>query len=363
MELRNNTYFWLVFVVLTLAMYLLQAGTFVDYKSQINVLLLPKNERIASNIGFIKNNLEYLFDNEYERRGLDRSGIETISKQDNTIITFEISANDQKELKNTDRKVVQDFFDIASQHYNIKSDLEMKLVGDVIVESQPKSFALALLISAVIGFVISFLVFWLTDVLDGIIEKISNITFSEEKILRATEEIESKVKGQKFEKDLKDENPKTKEKSQLVADDKIGKEDAKESEKEEVKETQEKEIANKTKGLSAIERLYRSYDAPSDLGKSKKQKSAPIQKAAPPSNLPIGNFEAVIETPKSEPKKEKSKPMKSSVPSNLPIGDNIVIIGGDDDEDKGESLTENVATEPTNEEYKKRLNQLLKGEL
>lgn len=342
-ELRKNTYFWLVFVVVTLAIYFVQVGSFVDYKSQISILVLPKNERIATNIELVKNNLEYLFKDEYKKKGIESGEIKIVSKKDNTIITFEISSNDQEKLRNADREVVQDFFDIASKYYSIKNDLEMSLVGDVVVESQPKSFGLALAVSAALGFLISFIVFWLTDILDGIFSKLSRVDVSQRVLSVQDLEMKNKILDSEVVKQDNDETPSIREELEI----------------ESIKKDREE-------GLNAIERLYSEYDQNHSFDLTQTQESIEGE-ILETEDKRFGAKEEVLEENEVE-KKEASNDAslgtsKGAAPSNLPISDNVVIIGGDAEENKESTPQESKSAEPTNEEYKKRLNQLLKGEM
>ncbi|MFC1645081.1 hypothetical protein ACFL08_03570 [Patescibacteria group bacterium] len=365
---RRSPYFWLVFVASTVIVFLILVKSFLNYNSKIDVLLLPKNEKTASNITLIKNNLEYLFDG----REINLSGgqkIETVSSDKNTIITFKTYSDSKQSVGALNKKVVGEFFAIASKHYNVKKDLEMRIVGKVVTNSYLGNVWLLIVISLLSGVVFAKLLFWLT----GLIEKFAN---NSRRDLVGGAKRFSQININKFKKNID------------------GQKDLSTITRDEAVDSLEASRRSKEDAASAVEEIYKKHD------KNDENVVHGIKKSYPPMNLPTSSVEATEEKKNTEIEKKdtkkvstkdeidweervkalknaenianknvvKNKPVvkeelkkKELVPSNLPIGDDGVF------EITAKSATKEEEKprdgEPTKDEYKKRLNQLLKGNM
>ncbi|MFC1608867.1 hypothetical protein ACFL2R_00685 [Patescibacteria group bacterium] len=385
---RKNPYFWLVFVVVTVVIFLVAAKSFSNYTSRIDVLLLPKNEKTANNITLIKNNLEYLFSKQEIKLSGDQN-IKISSDSKNTIITFKTYSDTKKSLGSLNKKAVTEFFNVSSKHYNVKKDLEMRIVGKISTKMYLGSIWMPVVIAVSLGFIISNLVFGLVYLIEKTSGRFSSNLVGGEKRF-------SQINLDKFKKNIDGQKKSSKS-------------------RDEVEVSLKESRRNGKRVASSVEEIYKKHD------KNDESVVTGFKKSHPPMNLPTTkesdskkesfdktqdrSTDKAQDKEKEEKKKDeidwenrlqelkgKSAGVKDAkkekkevsvsataggpVPSNLPIGDDGVfeITASDVKKesfdktqdrsiDKTQDREDIRKGEPTKDEYRKRLNQLLKGDI
>ncbi|MDD3497976.1 MAG: hypothetical protein PHH24_00525 [Candidatus Moranbacteria bacterium] len=277
------------------------AGIFVvlldsgKYFSNIDLLLIPKNEKTAFQIDKIRNNLVHIFEKKNER-----PEAELKIRDGDSILSIETESYIGSEAVSQAEKTSQEIINIASIYYNVKNDLDIRIIRGGTRKAESGIFIIALA-SVLIGGLISFCIQIVLNYLEN-----SAYIF-----LKRKKEAPDTSRGIE---------------NMLI------------------------------KNRSKIENLSGAFSKGYADEKFPTEKSGvePVyfKKAAFPQNLPM----EISEQSKQSQRIEETE----SVPGNLPF--EVM----EEPEGSGryfdEKLPEESSEEPTEEEYKRRLNQLLKGE-
>lgn len=327
-EQPKERIFSLYFFVITFIISIVAFLSFLDnnkkYHSEISIILIPKSEKAASDSEHIVENLKVLptklsfynklvRDNENikddlsglsddQRRSMWNNDLQITREEGSSIITIDVIKEDSTEAKMLSKAVTANLLNIAGFYYDIKSDIDIRIIESPIVYSAFDNWASIILLSLAIGFLISFLV---NSVLCLFFSYFQRKKDGPRKIFRETT---------------------WKKKDDLI--------------KESGKLSEEKILPEKK---IIPEKKQEEKHLPSPVAK------IPQKGASAPENLPFVDEEyfrnniiknsgsAIKEIPAEKPLVYKAEEVKKEEPE--------------------------LYREPTREEFKKRLNQLLKGEL
>ncbi len=313
---RFNAYFLFTALAFAISAYLFIMSGNYSYVSQADVLLTPKNVKTALYIDKIKNNLVEIFDNKY--LGED-SEFRIVSNGDNTLLRIAVEDNSKDLANNLMQEKINDFIGTVSDSYDVDKDLDVKII-DRNVYKKDKNVFIVSIISLLSGVALAFVL----QVGLELAEK-----FSAAGIKRRNFE-----SGEMSEEELKKIFDFDREKIKRLSVD-----FEKESEVEkDVKEKSEEKYDNLTK--SSIPKKGKEAKEVSGDENITERKVGNIFKTAPtPRNLPIAEEYDV--------EKGATENLKDNLENN--------------NNEKNNSAPSDEY-EPTEEEFKKRLNQLLRGE-
>ena len=315
-----SKYFAFLFLLLTLAIFFSLLGNFRTYQSQISIIVLPKSPALCAQSESLVQNFEMLprtlsF---YNRILKDNSeikdqfaGFSDAAKKEawNKNLTIKRKGDSQMleitvHSRNNDAALIAhqtaiSLFSLSTQYYNLKTDLDLRIVDGPINSSDIDSWIAPIIISIVLGFILAFFINYILTELNKI--------FAQPRVSNLFRNIEDKFK---FEKNSK----LTLEDFGLVD---LGKKDVNiEKQPTPEKEPEEKELP-KTETF--------------------------IKRSAVPANLPIAPSNLPINKDAGIPKLGSEKIAKTEETEN--------------------AEKETKRGEPSEEEIKNRLNKLLKGEL
>lgn len=343
---KNRVSFQLIVaaIILSVSFFVMLTDMFKESKSSITVLVSAKSVVAAQQQQQTMNNLVELprLLSFYDRMLRDNSDIRDVAEgkspderkriwndmleteiinRDASVIRISITSKNQSDSEQLVRKATRTLFDLSGMYYDIKNDLDLRIIEGPVTHGTLSGWYWILPISIVLGILVSSI---LESILSAITRRIRRRTdllpkkeyFTFEKFPKSSDEtkigsLEDLYKLEQAEKSFftSDKEAQRRKKSFL--------------EKSEIK--QESEKKNISKKIS--EEKYPDYpEVPSSMQK----------KAEAPGNLPIADE---VEFPeKTNEEAEKNGLMKLD-----------------------EKKKDDVSREPTNDEIKKRLNELLRG--
>jgi len=330
-------YFAIVIIVTTFAFFVMLTDSFKSYESNLEILFIPKSEKLAVQAELITNNMSLLPKNLsfYEKMLRDNpriedkfSGLEKDAKkkawgniisvsvrEKSTIITVKANSLSAEETTQLSRQIAYTLFDYYSQYYSVKDDIDLRIVDGPITKTQYQWLTLALS-SIFLGLIFSLVIY--AAIFNVLMELIKIPTVPR---LAFGLPIMPTIQNREVEEILPPEN---------IIDD-------------------QSDFAKKT-----FEVKFKKAEAPENLPIVQEEFIAQ-EKFCVPNNLPI----APANLPVAEP-----------TPIELPVmpAEPPVII----EKTEAESVVEAASLvqeeieekgEPNKEEYKRRLNQLLRGEI
>jgi len=306
-------FLWIIFAFTVGFVLTMQA---VSYRSEMTVLVIPKNEKIAASSSEVAGNLagmsETLFFYEKllqnnpslnddwtllskdERKKMWNEKIKTIHKPESTTLVIRITDRSQSKASFIAKQATDTLFKVASRYYDIKNDVDLRIVEGPITEVVLYGWYWVILLSLLIGAFLSWLVQLFFIFIEKILSNKPSLRFPVIKI----PEIKKSEKNQKEE----------------------------------------------------LEKLIEGY-AEKETNFFAVKEGLKFRRNNPPENLPIAFFN------------------KSEDDVNFPaeIQDEVIVemqpIALTDTLENKKEEDDVIVPEPTAEDFKKRLNQLLKGDL
>lgn len=296
-----NVHFFVVALAIAIGVYIFLSSK-GNYVSSVDILLLPKSEKTAVQIDKVKENILLVFKkNRVKRKAVDR--VDAKFYEGSTVINLKSESSSLEDAGDISAEAITEFTGIASKYYNIKNDLDLRIIDSATYKKNGNVF-LSIFSGIAIGLAVSFIIQLAVE----IIEK-SSRNF-----------LENKKNESILAKDIKGVFIKNKAK-----------------------------IEKLSFPAHFTERRSRLPEFDFSQKKNNEEFIIPdnFKKASSPQNLPVEKIEdSLVPT--------------DIAPSNLPF--EII-------EEPKEELVKNTETdsiqkekEPTEEEYRKRLNQLLAGE-
>ena len=310
---RLNAYFLFIAVAFGISAYLLLVDNSREYWAKVNILVSPKNTKTAIHLDKARENIFVIT----EKINLLEKEVSIKKNDADSLIEIQVSGKSEAKTLSLMENSARDLLDSISRYYDVKNDLSLEIVSR---EAQVKiaNKGLIFLESIAIGLILSFLVQLLLD----LVEKIILLSVSRKKIYN-----KQKVQAQK-------------------------------------------ELDNFFKlNREKIQKLTLSFPQ-----KREEQKEAPVEKTIK-KDIPISRISPELFTQRSVGSK------KASSPANLPIAEedlNKIVqlearantepfmpesMGISSVQEKKELIDadelKEAFREPTEEEFKKRLNQLL----
>ena len=298
-------------------LFLLWAGLFfwfsqglVAYRSQVYFLLLPQSTRATYQLNQISYNLSALINTSlfYQKKNGGAKSLSATVLPQSSIVKMEVVTADPKKNDQVREEAVRSFLRQAARYYDIEKDLEIRIINRT--KAQKKTlYWPTFFLSSGLALGLWLLIQWLSPFLLSGRER--SLSFNLSKIYN---EAEWKPLREKVRK-------KTRETQSIVKKSKIS------SRKENIVKT---EIVSGNKARTSSVKTIKKAGAPGNLPIAGEEKRGSV-----PGNLPIATEGNYVETASQASHAEKNLSRKV--------------------EDKN--------SEPTEEEYKQRLNQLLKGEM
>jgi capsular polysaccharide biosynthesis protein len=173
-------YFVAIAIVLSVVSFSILLDNFKSYRSEVSVILIPKSEKAALDSEHIIQNLKF-FPTElsfYDKLIRDNSDIEDIysglsdnkrkelwnnslhakREKNSSIIEISVTRNNQEDAENISQAAAFTLFNTASFYYNIKDDVDFRIIDGPIVHSSVGNWPLLIALSLLMGIVASFIV-------------------------------------------------------------------------------------------------------------------------------------------------------------------------------------------------------------
>lgn len=309
-------YFAAIALVLSTIAFLFLSASFKSYTSKISILFIPRNEKTAlmseqilGNIIAIPKQASFLAQN---NQNITANSLKIEREGTSSIINIEIQRKDPEEAEMISKAAVSTLFNILARYYDIKNDVDFRIIDGPIVSSTVQNAPLLILISVLLGTLVSII--------------INFFSYSVSKLFEAKKEVGTGFKWSALEKKPVAPAPAPKPQKKPLFQEKI----VFEEKKTEIKE----------------------YKIPQPIV------IAPAKQSSAPGNLSFIDEEyfrnVIIKQTKKEP--AEKEPAEKEVPTpEIPKENESLEIPAKE--------TPDPLREPTQEELKKRLNQLLQGEL
>ncbi len=311
---KINTYFFLMTLALSISVYLWALDSSATYTSKIDIMLSPKNIKTSVYLDKAKENLVSIF-----RENINiNDSVTAITNKNNSLIRLEVNNENKQLALDLSQENLEKFIGFTSKYYDIRNDLEVEIVNRSIVKNR-RSFLYLVTISVISGLVLSFMIQIFLDVADKLIAKPK----------KRTRKKEQNTIG-KVQVNLKNILSFNKEKIRRLSEDNLDEEKLPE-------EIQEKEIVvnNKEANKGTGEENESTDEKMNTLLKNR---VVTFKRSSSPANLPtaLSSENDNIEKNNSSGFKIEKTEIKNGEESDI-----------------------NLSQEPTEEDFKKRLNQLL----
>ncbi len=322
-KLQNLTNF-VVFFALFFLLWFGISQKLTIFESRVYFLLLPQDKKTAIQLNQVSHNLAEILNyslfyqkkDREAKKNLVLGSWQAVVLPQSSIIELKIYSQNSLENKKLKKALVNLFLQKISSYYNIDKEINVRIVRNTISAKKNPIFYSALLsFSIVLG-----LCFLKQVLRDYFINFTRNYSFfkARKMVQLDWENISNKISNKNNKKN------KLSQKEKKEKENKSANQFKKQKDKQEIIQKKEQDYSQKNQ-------LIKKSKAPNNLPTQKQINT--LETGDVPSNLPIGNYE---NPPAEKPEKETNGNNKES---------NKV---------KNE--------EPTEEEYKTRLNQLLQGE-
>lgn len=301
---RLNIHFFVIAITIAIGVFVATMGN-SKYVVDLDMILLPKNEKTAVQVDQIRGNLVTLFE-----KNNSFKGVSVKTRNDNTLISIQSKDRAKKDAIKTASEVSRGIVDTASKYYHVKNDLDIRIVRGEAKKDQRNVF-IVVLISIVAGGILSFLIQLIIGVGENAIVKFIQ---KKKKVFSISKNIESVLKKNRSK--IQELSYFSKKREPAV------------------------ELFPEEEAMAEIN------DLPADVSD---EIEAGFKKAASPQNLPMEAFNDLDGSSLGDVQ-------SATVPDNLPFE------VADSGEAQSSQAPDASNGEPTDEEYRERLNQLLKGE-
>lgn len=312
--LRNiSVYFVFVALAFGISAYFLLLDNYSTQTAKINILISPQNTKTAVYLSRIKENIVIIAD----KKNIFDKGVILKNDPKNDLIEIVINGQNRKEVSLSAEKSTSKLLNLISKYYNVKNDLSLQVVSR---EFQSRAnYGLIAVASIFIGLILALLVQLILELAERV-----SLFFIQKRI-------DSSKKNAETEKYLGDFFKTNREKIQ-----KLSSSFPLESRDKKIV-SENKIIANKVKN-----KLSDLSDEP----------YVNFKKAAFPSNLPVAedDLDKIIQH-KEEISNEKEVLNELGI---FPESETKNLLNTQEESNLGD-----ITKEPTEEEFKKRLNELL----
>jgi len=177
---KFSAYFFILTLILSAVFCFLFLENFKSYKSQVTILLIPKSEKIAvqseqiaQNLTEFPRNLSFyeklLADNKNikdelagcskdKRKKLWNKKLEINREKNSGIIKIGISNDNQVKSEKIARQTAFTLFNTASRYYNIKNEIDLRIIDEPITSLKMKSWPWLIFLSVLAGTFLSYLI-------------------------------------------------------------------------------------------------------------------------------------------------------------------------------------------------------------
>lgn len=318
-----SPYFFVIAIIISAVLFLLLLDNFKKYQSEISILVIPKSEKAAADSEHIVENLKILpttlsfyekliRDNDNlkdnftnlsgkQKKKMWNDDLKVKREEKSSVITITIIKDDPEEARLISKAATANLLNIAGFYYDIKRDIDIRIIEGPIIHSFFNNWFLIILSSIVAGMIVSFLI---------------NFVFYLSSSYLKKKRREAKLR---FKDTISEKSSRIKEESRKSFEEKI---------------VPEKSISvsKKTEGKKDIQHPISQVSS---------------KKASAPENLPFVDEEYFRNNIIRANGSNAPKTMLEETPSKQ----------------KEEKKEAELQREPTQEEFKKRLNQLLRGDL
>jgi capsular polysaccharide biosynthesis protein len=193
MEILKNKIFWISSAVIAMVIFLVAINSNRVYQSNMDVLFLPKSEIAVRNVEQIIANAKQIplslsfYDSLIEnnsdiedvaaelpdakRKDFWNSKIETKQIEKSSVVRLTTFASDQMQAEVLSRQTANSLVIVMSRYYNIKTDLDMRIIDGPIADQITKTnIFLWIFLSLILGLILGVFVNILTEFIVGKIE-------------------------------------------------------------------------------------------------------------------------------------------------------------------------------------------------
>ncbi len=176
--------FWAIFLIVSGVIYIALTNLNHIYQTEIDVLIIPKNNLTVKNSNQIIENLKHIpltlsfYEKLIQENGDDfndsvlelpdyrkqiywNSKIRISKVEDSDILKIIVFGNSIYQSENLSREVLKTFLTVTSSYYNIKTDLDIRIINKPVTNFTYKTSICILFLESLLGsFILVLLVFW-----------------------------------------------------------------------------------------------------------------------------------------------------------------------------------------------------------
>ncbi len=195
-KIKFGVYFFILTLILTVTFIISFLESFRHYDTKIEILLIPRNEKVAFYSNQIAQNMaefthtlsfyeKLLADNKSiednfsdyskdERKKQWNRKIKTNLKKNSSIIEIGVSDANRIESEKIAKQAVFTLFETASQYYDIKKEIDLRIIDGPITEWKIKNWFYLAGLSFLTGGLLSYLILLLSSKMERILLELKN---------------------------------------------------------------------------------------------------------------------------------------------------------------------------------------------
>ncbi len=207
---RLPSYYFVVAAIFSAVFFFMLLDYFKAYRSEVSILFIPRSEKAIAQASYISENLiripkqlsfyeKILADNKEivdqfagkspdERKNLWNSDLSVKREDGSTIFNISVVSKNRDDSLKLARQTVYSLFDTVSRYYDIKTDVDLRIIDGPVASPYAKNLHWVILISIALGLAVSFLLYFIFYVWDRFI-KIPKARISPKKEIRLEQEL------------------------------------------------------------------------------------------------------------------------------------------------------------------------------
>ncbi len=191
-DLDYHSYYFVVAAILSAVFFFMLLDYFKAYRSEVSILFIPRSEKAVAQASYISENLvripkklsfyeKVLADNKEivdqftgkspdERKNLWNENLSVKREDGSTIFNISVSSKNRDDSLKLARQTAYSLFDTVSRYYDIKTDVDLRIIDGPAASPYAKGLHWVILISIALGLAVSFLLYFIFYVWDRYIK-------------------------------------------------------------------------------------------------------------------------------------------------------------------------------------------------
>ena len=187
--IKLSSYYFVVAAIFSAVFFFMLLDYFKSYRSEVSILFIPQSEKAITEANFISENLirlpkklsfyeKILADNKEivdqfagkssdERKNLWNRSLSVKRENGSTIFNISVTSKNRLQASKLAKQTAYSLFDTVSRYYNIKTDVDLRIIDGPVTSPYARSLFWVILLSVALGLAVSFLLYFIFYVWDN----------------------------------------------------------------------------------------------------------------------------------------------------------------------------------------------------